>query len=40
MCHMPGISFEQACKQLGLSPQEQQTLDLLQKQKQKQNQSN
>jgi hypothetical protein len=27
MCHL-GISFEQACKQLGLSPQEQQTLGL------------
>ena len=39
MCHL-GISFEQACEQLGLSPQEQQTLDQLQKQKQKQTQSN
>ena len=35
MCHL-GISFEQACEQLGLSPQEQQTLDQLQKQKQTQ----
>lgn len=35
MCHL-GISFEQACEQLGLSPQEQQTLDLLQKQQQAQ----
>ena len=35
MCHL-GISFEQACEQLGLSPQEQQTLDPLQKQKQTQ----
>ena len=30
MCHL-GISFEQTCEQLGLSPQEQQTLDQLQK---------
>ncbi|MFZ3405331.1 hypothetical protein LCG94_18720 [Aeromonas salmonicida] len=29
MCHL-GISFEQACEQLGLSPQEQQALDQLQ----------
>ncbi|TNH68190.1 hypothetical protein CF141_19870 [Aeromonas hydrophila] len=28
MCHL-GISFEQACEQLGLSPVEQQTLSLL-----------
>ena len=34
-CHL-GISFKQACEQLGLSPQEQQTLDQLQKQKQTQ----
>ncbi|QTL96121.1 hypothetical protein AjGTCBM29_04053 [Aeromonas jandaei] len=31
MCH-PGISFEQVCEQLGLSPQEQQTLNQLQEQ--------
>ncbi len=31
MCHL-GISFEQACEQLGLSPVEQQTLGLLQEQ--------
>jgi hypothetical protein len=31
MCH-PGISFERACEQLGLSPLEQQTLSLLQEQ--------
>ncbi|ATL97630.1 hypothetical protein C2855_10605 [Aeromonas bestiarum] len=31
MCHL-GISFEQACEQLGLSPVEQQTLSLLQEQ--------
>ena len=35
MCHL-GISFEQACEQLGLTQQEQQTLDLLQKQQQTQ----
>jgi hypothetical protein len=28
----PGISVEQACEQLGLSPVEQQTLSLLQEQ--------
>ena len=33
MCHL-GISFEQACEQLGLSQQEQQSLILLQKQTQ------
>lgn len=31
MCHL-GISFEQACEQLGLSQVEQQTLSLLQEQ--------
>ncbi|WP_088870336.1 hypothetical protein [Aeromonas veronii] len=31
MCH-PGISFEQACEQLGLSQQEQQAQDQLQQQ--------
>ncbi|MCQ4055588.1 MULTISPECIES: hypothetical protein [Aeromonas] len=31
MCHL-GISFEQACEQLGLSPLEQQTLSQLQEQ--------
>jgi len=31
MCHL-GISFEQACEQLGLSQQEQQALDQLQQQ--------
>ena len=31
MCHL-GISFEQACEQLGLSPVEQQNLSLLQEQ--------
>ncbi|WP_368192577.1 hypothetical protein [Aeromonas sp. s8] len=31
MCHL-GISFEQACEQLGLSQQEQQALDHLQQQ--------
>lgn len=31
MCHL-GISFEQACEQLGLSPVEQQALSLLQEQ--------
>ncbi|XEI33263.1 hypothetical protein NMD14_02000 [Aeromonas veronii] len=31
MCHL-GISFEQACEQLGLSLLEQQTLSLLQEQ--------
>ncbi|MFM5522111.1 hypothetical protein [Aeromonas jandaei] len=31
ICH-PGISFEQACEQLGLSQQEQQALDQLQQQ--------
>ncbi|MBV7414349.1 MULTISPECIES: hypothetical protein [Aeromonas] len=31
MCHL-GISFEQACEQLGLSPLEQQNLSLLQEQ--------
>ncbi|RQM69443.1 hypothetical protein EHZ82_10775 [Aeromonas hydrophila] len=31
MCHL-GISFEQACEQLSLSPVEQQTLSLLQEQ--------
>jgi hypothetical protein len=31
MCHL-GISFEQACEQLGLGPVEQQTLSLLQEQ--------
>ncbi|HIC8861283.1 TPA: hypothetical protein ACW7Y0_002277 [Aeromonas hydrophila] len=31
MCRL-GISFEQACEQLGLSPVEQQTLNLLQEQ--------
>lgn len=35
MCHL-GISFEQACEQLGLSPQEQQNLSLLQEQQQTQ----
>lgn len=29
MCHL-GISFEQACEQLGLNQQEQQHLNLLQ----------
>ena len=33
MCHL-GISFEQACEQLGLSQQEQQSRILLQKQTQ------
>lgn len=33
MCHL-GISFEQACEQLGLSQQEQPTLDQLQQQSQ------
>ena len=33
MCHL-GISFEQACEQLGLSQQEQQALDQLQQQSQ------
>ena len=33
MCH-PGIRFEQACEQLGLSQQEQQALDQLQQQSQ------
>ncbi len=31
MCHL-GISFEQACEQLGLNPLEQQTLSQLQEQ--------
>ncbi len=31
MCHL-GISFEQACEQLGLNQVEQQTLSLLQEQ--------
>lgn len=31
MCHL-GISFEQACEQLGLTPLEQQNLSLLQEQ--------
>jgi hypothetical protein len=31
MCHL-GISFEQACEQLGLSQLEQQNLSLLQEQ--------
>ncbi len=31
MCHL-GISFEQACEQLGLSQLEQQTLSALQEQ--------
>ncbi|WP_421238314.1 hypothetical protein, partial [Aeromonas jandaei] len=31
MCHL-GISFEQTCEQLGLSPLEQQTLSQLQEQ--------
>ncbi len=35
VCHL-GISFEQACEQLGLSPVEQQTLSLLQEQEQEQ----
>ena len=33
MCHQ-GVSVEQACEQLGLSQQEQQSLILLQKQTQ------
>ncbi|MFG0834008.1 hypothetical protein ACEUC3_16400 [Aeromonas bivalvium] len=31
MCHL-GISFEQACEQLGLSLSEQQTLSAIQRQ--------
>ncbi|WP_275909975.1 hypothetical protein [Aeromonas sp. 2MA4] len=34
MFQIRGISFEQACEQLGLSPQEQQALDQLQQQAQ------
>ena len=33
MCHLE-ISFEQACEQLGLSPQERQALEQLQQQAQ------
>ncbi|WOE68710.1 hypothetical protein RY972_01455 [Aeromonas allosaccharophila] len=32
MMRHPGIGFEQACEQLGLSQQEQQALDQLQQQ--------